>query len=901
MARWGAGARPRRGPIGTMEPSIFRFILRFSKWQQVYILLFTALSLPFYYASLDVPKLIVNQALSTEGGFPKPFTIFGFAFVELDQISLLYAFCAFFLVLMLINGGFKYYINVYKGILGERMLRRLRYQLLTRVLRFPLGHYRRVSSGEIIPMITSEVEPLGGYIGDALALPLYQGGLLITAIFFIFAQDLFMGLAAISLYPVQGWLIPKLQRKVNLLGKDRVKEVRKLSERIAEAVQISPDVYANDTMRYELADFSWRFGRIYDIRQRIYILKFLAKFLNNFLSQLTPFLFFSIGGYFVIKGDLSLGSLVAVLAAYKDLPGPWNELLSYYQTKEDSRIKYEQVVSQFDPPGLRDEGMLKEAEPQPLQGELATVGLTLRDDGDAVLDGITLKATLGRRIAVVGDGSSGKAEFAMLLARLLDPTSGRIMVGDRDMKELPLAVTGHRMGYVGAHTTLLSASLGDNLTYGLKHRPLKPVDYAAVAAARRKKQAFEAEITGNATDDRFADWIDYEAAGAPGPEALAQRIIHALDIADLGGEVYGMGLRGTIDPLAKPQEAERILEARRALRDLLTQADLADLVEQFDPERYNSNATVAENLLFGTPQSAEFDPERLAENPYLRAVLDQQGLTEDLLKLGYEVAQTMVELFAGLPPEHEYFAQFSFISFDDLPDFQNILRKAEGGRLDQLGAADRQRLLSLPFKLIPARHRVGNIDEALRERLLAARRAFAEGLPERYRQSIEFFAPDRYNALATIQDNILFGKVAYGKAHAAARVGELISEVVEALHLRDIVIEAAFGYSVGVGGSRLTTAQRQKVAIARAVLKRPDVLILNECTASLDGAVQAVVTAGLLHEFQGRTLIWVLHRPSLARHFDEVVVLRGGKVAAQGPFDEIGGPDTPLAKLVGAE
>ena len=57
--------------------------------------------------------------------------------------------------------------------------------------------------------------------------------------------------------------------------------------------------------------------------------------------------------------------------------------------------------------------------------------------------------------------------------------------------------------------------------------------------------------------------------------------------------------------------------------------------------------------------------------------------------------------------------------------------------------------VSLPFKLIPARHRVGNIDEALRERLLVARRAFAEGLPERYRQSIEFFAPDRYNALFT--------------------------------------------------------------------------------------------------------------------------------------------------------
>ncbi|MGH6719181.1 MAG: ABC transporter transmembrane domain-containing protein, partial [Alphaproteobacteria bacterium] len=597
-------------------------------------------------------------------------------------MPLLYAFCALFLALVLINGAFKYYINVQKGFLGERMLRRLRYQLLARVLRFPLPHFRRVSAGEIIPMITSEVEPLGGYIGDAIVQPLYQGGLLLTAIFFIFAQDIYMGAAAVALYPIQGYVIPKLQRRVNLLGKDRVREVRKLSERIAEATTVTQEIHGHDVVRFELADFAVRFGRIYHIRNRIYILKFLAKFLNNFMSQLTPFLFFSIGGYFVIQGELSLGALVAVLAAYKDLPGPWKELLDYYQIKEDSRIKYEQVSSQFDPPGMREEALVggDRDDPPPLAGTLEVANLGLADDGDQILENVSLKVPLGSRLALVGDAASGKAEFALLLARLLDPSTGRIVLGGVDLKDAPEALTGRRIAFVGPTTTLLSAPLFDNLTYGLKHRPLKDVDYIAPAAAlQRLRDIAEAEKSGNSPDDIVADWIDYGAADAATPERLVGRIVAALDVADMADDVYQFGLRGTLDPVLRPDAARRVLDARAALPDLLAQADLADLVEPFHPERYNSNATVAENLLFGTPRGDAFAFDRLAGNPYVRKVLDDTGLTGELLVIGYEVAQTMIELFADLPPEHEYFAQFSFIRLEDLPDYQALVRRAEPG------------------------------------------------------------------------------------------------------------------------------------------------------------------------------------------------------------------------------
>ena len=217
-----------------------------------------------------------------------------------------------FLLLVLINGAFKYVINVYKGMVGERMLRRLRYELYSRVLRFPLSQFRRVSPGEIVQMINAEVEPLGGFIGDAFALPAFQGGTLLTILVFMFVQDPILGLAAIALYPVQIVVIPKLQRQVNQLGKAGC--VRCAGWRIGSARRSQACATSAPTTptQYERARFSYELGVIFDIRFAIYKKKFFIKFINNFIAQLGPFFFFSIGGYLVIMGDLTLGALVAV-------------------------------------------------------------------------------------------------------------------------------------------------------------------------------------------------------------------------------------------------------------------------------------------------------------------------------------------------------------------------------------------------------------------------------------------------------------------------------------------------------------------------------------------------------------------------------------------------------------
>jgi putative ABC transport system ATP-binding protein len=881
----------------TLEPTIYRFILRHSLRQQIILLVMTLLSFPFLYYSLELPKIITNRAIK-QNYIPQ--TVFG---VELDQISYLLLLSVAFLLLVFINGAFKLYINTYKGRLGERMLRRFRYQLYQRMLLFPVSYFQRNSSAQIIPMITAECESLGGFIGEALGTPVFQGGTLLTNIFFMFMQDPVLGLAAIALFPVQGYVIPKLQRRVNQLNRQRVRTIRQVADRVQESAAGITDILANDSAKLQLTGFASLLGRIYDIRFESFQRKFLVKFLNNFMLQLTPFFFFSIGGYLVIKGPLSVGSLLAVLLAYKDLPSPWNELLVFYQNFQDSRIKYDQIIEQFQPAGMMDAQLLLDepAKVAPFTGELVVTNLSLaEDDRSRILDGVSFTVPLDHHIAIIGQGGCGKNELGLLLARLMRPTSGRITIGGIDIATLPISVVGRRIGYVSATPYFFLGTLRDNLLLGLRHTPVRATKYEPAIARRRAVQLREARLAGNIDLDLHADWLDYEAAGAD-REILSTRISEVLAALDLDEVVYVLGLRWRLDPDAYPEAAARLLEARKALARRLVEDGITNLVETYDPDRFNSNASVAENLLFGTPIGPTFDFDALADNTYVLQVLEKVGLIDELVEAGKKVAETMVELFADLPADHEFFEQFSFISSNDLPEFAAILGRIGSGGPAALAKVDRAKLLSLPFKLIPARHRLDVLDEGMQNRLLEARRVFRADLPPEARPQIEFFDAERYNTAASVQDNILFGKIAYGEADAPIRVPSVLAEVVDALSLRQTVIDVGLDYNVGTGGSRLSLAERQKAAIARAVLKRPDLLILNEATSALDGQAQSQVTKGLKDEFTGRGIIWVLHRASLVRNFDRVLVLSAGKLKEQGTPSELEGSGSLMSMLIAAE
>ncbi|MGQ0546875.1 MAG: ABC transporter transmembrane domain-containing protein, partial [Betaproteobacteria bacterium] len=803
-----------------MDRSLFGFILRYSKRDQLLIVPLVLGTMVVYYLSLDLPKIIINEAIQG-GSFAQPDTKTKWLGFELGQVQYLFALSLIFLLLIVLNGYLKFQINTMKGWMGERMLRRLRYALFDYILRFPLQRFRRVKSAEMATMIKDEVEPLGGFIGEAFITPLFLGGQALTAMFFILYQHVSLGLIALGIVGVQAWLIPRLRRRLLELGRERQLTARALAGRIAESVDGIAEIHANDTSNYERAEISARLGRIFRIRFEFYQRKFLIKFLNNFLSQVTPFLFYAVGGYLVIVGSLDIGALVAVIAAYKDLPTPVKELIDWDQQRLDVQIKYNQVIEQFTAEDVAPAELQAPLEGPllPREGRLRASNLTLVDEAGAkAVDNVSFEADLNAHLAIVGrQGGSGAGELAQLLARLYPPTSGTIEMGGIDITRAPEAVTGRAIGYVGSPAYLFPTDVRGNMVYGLKHRPVRAPEYDEEAKRAREAQAREALRTGNSPLDIDAEWIDYASAGVDGPDGLEERMVELLRVVELEESIFELGLRSSANDVA----TDKILLARARMRERLASLDIEEWVERFDPQRYNRNATLAENLLFGTPVGRTFDIDNLAGNAYVRQVLRDTGLYELMLRTGHKVAETMVELFSGLPPGHEFFAQYSFIRQEDLPLFEAILQRVTEVGLKGLEETERRALLALPFRLIATRHRLGLIDEGFEARVVEARRHFANNLPVAMRKSVEFFDPGLYNGAASLQDNILFGKIVTGQAGAAQRITTLMRELLDELGLRPLVVRSGLAYHVGVGGARRAAAAPPNIARVRAQRKPP--------------------------------------------------------------------------------
>ncbi|WP_413711620.1 ABC transporter transmembrane domain-containing protein [Rhizobium sp. Rhizsp82] len=903
-----------------MEKSLARYIWSNTRLQQLWILAVVAASMIPYFLSFDLPKQIVNGPIQGDGfdnanatqtfmhlsyDLPLIGHVELFQGIQLNRLQMLMALSLVFLALVVLNGLFKFYINTYKGRLGERMLRRIRFQLIDRVLRFPPSHFKKVKSAEIATMIKDEVEPMGGFTGDAFVSPALLGGQALTALAFIIVQNFWLGMIAAGIVGVQAIVIPRMRKRLLDLGRQRQLTARELSGRVGEIVDGIGTIHGNDTSNLERADIASRLGLIFKIRYDLYQWKFLVKFLNNFLAQVTPFLFYAIGGYLALQGRLDIGQLVAVISAYKDLPGPLKELIDWDQMRQDVQVKYQQVYEQFNVEPLID-SKIQEIPGDvvgPLTAALVVTNLSVSDDSGArLVDHVSVEIKPNETVAIVGPNGSGAEAFAEALGRIVWPDSGRISIAGRDLLDLPESVTGRRLSYASSDTYFFHGTLRDNLLYGLKHAPLTDPGYDGQKALELKWRNAEALRAGNPTFDLNSDWVDYNAAGATGPEDLLKAIRPVLDAVMISQDILDLALRSPVDTSVHIVLAERIVDLRVALRERLKEEDLDAIVVPFDFDAYNTQATVGENLLFGTMKRPMMNNRRLAAHPYFQQLFRDSGLSTDLYAMGLEIAENTVELFHDLPPDHPFFQQLTFMTADDIPTYQALLQKLQSRKFEDATPEERSSIIRLSFAYIEPRHRFGLLTDELMAKIVSARKQFHERIPSDLAELIERYDPERFTASATLMDNVLFGRIAYQQADASDQIRLIMGELFDQLDLYDDVLSIGMEFDVGSGGKRLTMVQRQKVNLARTLLKRSDYFIFNRPLLALDQRVQDQiirnVVTGLHEEGKRPAIIFVLSNARLAEIFDRILLFERGGLAEAGGYPELSEKNTMFKELL---
>ncbi|MEO0380763.1 MAG: ABC transporter transmembrane domain-containing protein [Pseudomonadota bacterium] len=784
---------------------------------------------PLLYLTLELPKQIINDAI---GSGSSTITAFG---AEFSQINYLLLLCGGFLLAVIAHGLMKMRINTMKGVLAERLLRRFRYTLIARVLRFPQPYFERTSQGELVSMITAESEPMGGLMGDAVAQPVLQAGQMLTILGFLFLQSVAFGLAACALIPLQAWIIPKLQRQINLLNKKRVVQVRALAAEIGEGAAGASTLRVNGGWRYRMAMIGDRLGRLFDIRFQIYQKKFFMKFLNNFITQLTPFFFFSIGGYLVIQGQVTIGALVAALAAYKDLSSPWKELLAYYNQSADMSLRWETITERFAPDDMVEDALFYGEAPEAprLTGHIVLDQVTVRDgDGNPVLEDISVTLPAGGIIGVSAENDEDRRALAEVLTRETLPTSGSVTLSGHDITTLHQATIAKRIGHANSRPILFQGSYGQNVMMPMRAAPVSPGEDTDFAR--------EAIRAGNSADMLKSHWVDPTLAGVADRDQLRAWWYTLIDGSG-SGEVL---TRRTLDQAYDAEKHEALTTALIALRPkvaaAIEAAGLSSVVHRFEADSYNPALPIAENLLFATPREVITPDIIEAKLEFLR-LLHTLELASNLEQLARNIIEMLRQIFGATGTDHPLFRKVGLEVEVYEAALDLVSRKPPGSDITDSELA---LLLSVP-SAVTAEQVGPSFPDEIKRRTLEMRAQHADTLRS---QMDDLFVPIDEGAYVyglTVLENALFGKMAEGAGTKGEEVRRIVVQVLTEEGFSPLVLELVFDVPIALGGANLPAIFAEPLSISRATIKRPDVLILDKVMSSYDPETREALVENL--------------------------------------------------------
>lgn len=353
---------------------------------------------------------------------------------------------------------------------------------------------------------------------------------------------------------------------------------------------------------------------------------------------------------------------------------------------------------------------------------------------------------------------------------------------------------------------------------------------------------------------------------------------------------------------------QKLLNMRQIIHGELGE-QFAKIVEFYDPHHFLRYCSLRDNIIFGESLTGEYDTQNLPGNPVFRIFLRDQGLEEDMLALGLAIAGKTVTLLKDIGDD-EFFFRGSPMLPDEFEQYRQLVDKLAGKAPWE--DEQRDKLLLLALRFTPARHGIVDLPTAIMQKIVAARHLFLDTimgidikacfesvthlknsgsllpLPAfKEEKTFVAFCPTEYLFKHSLKDNILFGAT-IREGQEAERLQGLAIKAFHREGLLDEVLDIGLDFEVGSKGDRLSGGQKQKVAIARALLKDTPILIMDEATASLDNNSQAKIHELLEKKYKGtKTIITVIHRLDMAPSYDRILVLKAGSIIEQGSYDEL--------------
>ncbi|SDP30008.1 ATP-binding cassette, subfamily B [Pseudomonas arsenicoxydans] len=350
--------------------------------------------------------------------------------------------------------------------LSGRILFALRDDLYRHLQTLSPSFYGQRRIGDLMSRLDGDVAEIQRFAVDSLFSAVSSVIGLVCAVAMLLTLSWKLSLLALVLIPLDVLWLRWMRRKVE-------RDVRQLRERSADMSSFMVETLPVMKFIQSAGQQQRESRRLETLGQgymsqllRLQVTEFFTQAVPGTLTSLSRACAFLIGGYWVVQGTWQLGALIAFSTYLGMAVGPVQSLLGLYVAIQRMTVSLGRVME------LRGEEptVLTPAEPKPMpaSGELRFDAVHFSHPGrPTTLRGIEARIPYGLKVALSGGSGVGKSTLIDLLQRHHDPQSGRVLLGEVDLRELDLFQLRRRIAVVSQDIVLFRGSLADNLAYAV--------------------------------------------------------------------------------------------------------------------------------------------------------------------------------------------------------------------------------------------------------------------------------------------------------------------------------------------------------------------------------------------------------------------------------------------------
>ncbi len=391
--------------------------------------------------------------------------------------------CFFIIFIFFFKNLFHYLAAAFMAPIRNGIVRDIRQQLYAKFLDLPLSYYSDERKGDLLSRLTVDVQEVEISILSMMVTivrdPLIMAGSLAVMIYFSPGLMLFVfGLLIFTVLVIGG--IGKRLKKDSVVVQENMGTMIANVEESLSGIKVIKG-FAAEKFRnghFDKINNSYR-----DAMNRLLWRKNLASPLSEFLGIVVVAALLWFGAQQVFANDLSAPTFFAFLYAFFNIIAPAKSFSSAYfnvQKGLAAATRIDQILEIVPT-------ITKSKETQPFSAfktsiRYESVGFSYSKAEGNVLENINLEIPKGKVMALVGASGSGKSTFVDLLARFYDPTAGRILVDDRDIRTLDLSDLRNQLGIVSQEPILFHDTIYNNILFGTKVKNREAVIEAAKIA-----------------------------------------------------------------------------------------------------------------------------------------------------------------------------------------------------------------------------------------------------------------------------------------------------------------------------------------------------------------------------------------------------------------------------------